>query len=233
MRLDSPTDLLVIQTKVELRPYQTRIVNKTANMFLGTYRNGAGEFEPPAQSVMIESPTGSGKSVMGLLVAKAMQLRAGAKVGWVAMRRNLLDQVKAENMRHEINVDLQTISMFDKNPPTDIDLLVCDEGHHDAAASMAHLHNRIQPTWILGLTATPFRTDSVKLCFNRTVKDAGIHSLIQDGYLSQFDHYTVPKWDVQQLAEFYALDADRWGKSIFFFRSLSDCFALQKRKDRS
>jgi hypothetical protein len=65
MPAENPIDLLVIQTKVEPRPYQTRIINKTANMFLGTYRNGAGEFEPPAQSVMIESPTGSGEICNG------------------------------------------------------------------------------------------------------------------------------------------------------------------------
>jgi superfamily II DNA or RNA helicase len=218
----------VIQTKVEPRPYQARIINKTANMFLGSYRNGAGEFEPAAQSVMIESPTGSGKSVMGLLVAKALQLRTGAKVGWVAMRRNLLQQVQVENKRHEINVDLQTISMFAKSPPADIDLLVCDEGHHDAAASMTHLHNVIQPKWILGLTATPFRTDSVKLCFNRVIRDAGIHQLIQDGYLSQFDHFTIPKWNVPQLADFYCAEPERWGKSIFFFHTLDECYALNR-----
>ena len=43
------------------------------------------------------------------------------------MRRNLLQQIKAENERHRFGVDLQTISMFDKHPPTDIDLLVVDE----------------------------------------------------------------------------------------------------------
>jgi superfamily II DNA or RNA helicase len=91
---------------------------------------------------------------------------------------------------------------------------------------MTHLHNVIQPKWILGLTATPFRTDSVRLCFNRIVQDAGIHRLIQDGYLSQYEHYTVPTWDVFQLADHYCADPDRWGKSIFFFHTLDECFAL-------
>lgn len=218
--------LIDFHTKIEPRPYQARIVKKTLDMFLGTYRNGTGETEPAARSVMIESPTGSGKSCMGLLVAKALQIRTGAKVGWVAMRRNLLQQVQTENQRHEINVDLQTISMFEKNPPGDIDLLVVDEGHHDAAASMSHLHNIIQPKWTLALTATPFRTDSVRLCFDKVVKDAGIHQLIQDGYLSSYDHYTIPKWDVRQLADFYSAEPERWGKSIFFFHTQEECREL-------
>jgi superfamily II DNA or RNA helicase len=93
---------------------------------------------------------------------------------------------------------------------------------------MAHLHNVIQPKWILGLTATPFRTDRVQLCFDKVVKDAGIHQLIQDGYLSAFDHYTIPKWDVRQLAGFYSAEPERWGKSIFFFHTLGECFALHE-----
>jgi len=228
MTTTNPIDLLVLHSRIEPRSYQNRIVTEALNMFLGAYRNGAGEVEPAARSVMIESPTGSGKTCMGLLIAKALQQHEGVRVGWVAMRRNLLEQVKVENERHRINVDLQTISMFEKNPPTDIDLLVSDESHHEGASSMAHLHNVIKPKWILGLTATPFRTDRVKLCFDKVVKDAGIHQLIQAGYLSRFDHYTVPKWDVEQLADFYCAEPDRWGKSIFFFRSVDECFSLDR-----
>jgi hypothetical protein len=114
-------------THMEPRPYQTRIVRKTLDMFAGTYRDGKGDLVPAVRSVMIESPTGSGKTYMALMIAKALQQQTGARIGWVAMRRNLLEQIKAENERHRFGVDLQTISMFDKSPPTDIDLLVVDE----------------------------------------------------------------------------------------------------------
>jgi superfamily II DNA or RNA helicase len=217
------------QSRVEPRPYQTRIVRKTLGMFLGEHHNGAGEVEPAARSVMIESPTGSGKTVIGLLVARALQELAGVRVGWVAMRRNLLSQAEAENRHKGIGVDpIRFLSMFEKDPPTDIDLLVLDEGHHDAASSMAHLHNVIRPRWILGLTATPFRTDRVQLCYDKTVKECGIHRLIQDGYLSQYDHYTVPKWDVGQLADLYCPEPQRWGRSVFFFHSVAECHALDR-----
>jgi len=224
----SALQALLQQTHAEPRPYQTRIIEKTARMFLGYYRNGAGETEPAARSVMIESPTGSGKTVMGLLIAKVLQQLTGAKVGWVAMRRNLLDQVQHENHRHDINVDLRTISMFEKNPPSGLDLLVIDEAQHDASNSCSHLHDVIQPKWILGLTATPFRTDHVKLCFDKVVNDAGIHQLIQDGYLSRFDHYTLPRWEAASLADTYCSDPERWGKSIFFFHMVEECVAFQR-----
>jgi superfamily II DNA or RNA helicase len=222
-------EAILARTRVEPRPYQARIVRKTLDMFLGSLRNGAGEVEPAARSVMIESPTGSGKTVVGLLVARALQELAGVRVGWVAMRRNLLSQAEAENRDKGIGVDpIRFISMFEKDPPTDIDFLVLDEGHHDAAGSMAHLHNVIRPRWILGLTATPFRTDRVQLCFDKTVKDCGIHRLIQDGYLSEYDHYTVPRWDAGQLADLYCSEPGRWGKSVFFFHSVAECHALDR-----
>jgi hypothetical protein len=86
------------QTRVEPRPYQARTVRKTLGMFLGKHRNGAGEVKPAARSVMIESPTGSGKTVIGLLVARALRELAGVRVGWVAMRRNLLQQAEVRSL---------------------------------------------------------------------------------------------------------------------------------------
>ena len=44
-----------------------------------------------------ESPTGSGKTIMGLAIARWMQQNLGYRVGWTAMRRNLLAQAVAEN----------------------------------------------------------------------------------------------------------------------------------------
>src|SRR3712207_9443819 len=93
-----------------------------------------------------------------------------------------------------------SISMFDKRPPQ-VDLLVIDEAQHDGALSMANLHSFIKPKKILGLSATPFRGDRFKLCFEKSIRDAGIHSLIQDGYLSPYHHYTIPQYTPASVAE--------------------------------
>ena len=47
--------------------------------------------------------------------------------------------------------------LFDKDPPTDLDMIVADEGHHGGAASMTHIYNVIQPRYILAMSATPPR----------------------------------------------------------------------------
>jgi superfamily II DNA or RNA helicase len=204
---------LISRTKVSPRPYQQRITSKAIDYF----RNQG------MRSLLIESPTGSGKTVMALLIARLMQDLEGIRVGWVAMRRNLLTQAAEENRAKEINGELKFISMFDKDPPTGLDMLVVDEAQHDAASSMAFLHQRIQPRYILGLSATPFRHDRVKLCFDKVIRDAGIHPLIQDGFLSQYHHYTIPEFLPRTVAEFYLGDRQRWGKSIMYFHTLEQC----------
>jgi superfamily II DNA or RNA helicase len=213
---------LISNIDAEPRPYQLRIAEKAIHMFEGRYVNRAGQRERAARSVLIESPTGSGKTIVGLMLARWIQQNWGYRVGWVAMRRNLLAQAAEENHRRDFNVDMRLISMFDKAPPK-VDLLVVDEAQHDAAMSMANLHGMIRPEKILGLSATPYRTDRVKLCFERVIRDADIHHLIQDGYLSQYHHYTVDNYTPESVAECYARDPDRWGKSLIFFHRLRKC----------
>lgn len=229
-------DTIIEDTLVEPRPYQRRIVKKTLDMFAGEYVNGADEREDAVDSVMIESPTGSGKTIMALVMAKVLQSKyPDLVVGWVAMRRNLLRQVQAENEAKQINLrNFHPTSMFEHQPPELLKarregkkiLLIIDEAQHDAASSCSHLHNIIQPDFVLGMTATPFRTDSMKLCFSKVIKDAGIHQLIQDGYLSKYHHYTIPDWRPKTVANFYANDQDRWGKSIFYFLTTDACMEL-------
>lgn len=208
--------------RLEPRAYQRRIVTKALQMFAGEFVNRRGQKDPLANSVMIESPTGSGKTVMGLLIARYLQQTAGLSIGWVAMRRNLLKQTAAENWSRGFKVDVELISMFDKDPPA-VDMLIVDEAQHDAAASMANLHCKLRPKKILGLTATPFRTDRIKLCFDQIIKDAGIHRLIQDGYLSPFRHYTIPEYTPETVSAFISREPQRWGKTLVFFHRSADC----------
>jgi superfamily II DNA or RNA helicase len=207
------TDALIARTAVEPRPYQARIVRRAVELFT------AGS----VRSLLIDSPTGSGKTVMALLIARALQEALGVRVGWVAMRRYLLAQAREENDRHRVGVEAEYVSMFDRDPPPGLDLLVVDEAQHDAAHSMAVLHQRVRPRFILGLSATPFRADRVKLCFDTVLKDAGIASLIQDGYLSPYRHYTLPRFDPPTLAAVYLAEPARWRQSLFYFRTLQEC----------
>src|SRR5438477_4841433 len=208
----------VTGSRLQTRPYQQRIVSRALDLFCNQ----------GMRSILIDSPTGSGKTVMGLLIARQMQEKLGIKVGWVAMRRYLLGQAEAENREKGIGVWSEYISMFDREPPTGLDLLIVDEAQHDAASSMAHLHQRVRPRFILGLSATPFRADRVKLCFDAVLKDAGIQTLIQDGYLSPYHHFTIPRHTPEEVVQFYLRDRPRWGKTLLYFHTLEQCAAADR-----
>lgn len=226
-------DSVIKKTGVEPRDYQRNIVQKTVDLFTGKHVSMSGHTYPAAKSVMIEAPTGSGKTVMAHLIAKSLEEIHGDDIafGWVAMRSNLLTQAAHENRDLGINVkDIHYVSMFDKRPDGLLQakrdgkkvVMIVDEAQHDASSSSANLHNLVEPEMILGLTATPFRTDRVKLCFDHVVKDAGIHRLIQDGYLSQYRHFTIPEWTPEAVADHYCAEPERWGKSVVFFFEWQD-----------
>lgn len=214
---------LAAGVRIEPRDYQERVVRRVIEMFSGPHVDRKVEL-PEARSVIVESPTGSGKTVMGLLVAKWAQETLGMRVVWSAMRRNLLAQAERENRERGFGVDLVTVSMFDRAPPRG-DLLVVDEAQHDATMSMASLHAAIGPRKVLGLSATPWRSDRLGLCFERSVRDAGIRQLVLEGYLSPFAHYTLDAYTPDSVAAAFLREPDRWGRTLVFLRTIAECRA--------
>jgi len=212
---------LIYDLAVEPRDYQLRIARSAIQLFEGGCAKQADE-QAAVNSVLIESPTGSGKTIMGLMIARWLQRNHGFRIGWCAMRRNLLAQAAEENRRRGFRLEMELISMFDKHPAA-VDLLVVDEAQHDAAESMVNLHATIQPAKTLGLSATPYRMDRCALCFERVLKDADIHHLIQSGHLSRYRHFTIPKYTPEAVADCYAREPERWGRSLIFFHRLEQC----------
>ena len=90
---------------------------------------------------------------------------------------------------------------------------------------MASLHAAVGPRKVLGLSATPWRSDRMGLCFERTVRDAGIRQLVLDGYLSPFAHYTIDVYTPASVAATFLRGADRWGRTLVFFRTIAECRA--------
>jgi superfamily II DNA or RNA helicase len=196
----------------ERRDYQVRLIDKSIDLYHRGFK-----------SILINSPTGSGKSYIGLDIAKRIQDEFNFGIGWVAMRNNLLKQVVRENVKLAVGADITPISMFNRNPPTHDDwgrpirMIVLDESQHDPAGSMSNIYNILRPQFILGMTATPFRTDRMRLSFDKIIRDIGIHQLIQLGYLSPYHQYTIPKWDVDEVVNCYLREPERWGKSVFYW----------------
>lgn len=179
-------------------------------------------------SVMLESPVGSGKTYVALELIHRFQESLGRKIsiGWVAPRHHLLDQMMVAN-RDLYRDNIRPISLFDRNPPN-VEFVVLDEAHHEATRSCVMLYERMKPTWILGLSATPLRTDRMKLSFQDTVRTCSIGRLIRDGFLSKFNSYLMPRYTPEDVAAMYLESPERWGKSIVFFRTISDCVRFRE-----
>ena len=228
------TEINNLFSAIEPRDYQRRIVRQITDMFAGKHRSKDGAITPSIRSIMVESPTGSGKTVIGMMAAKIIQEKSTVPLGicWVAMRRNLLGQASRENIEKGFNLrNIHFTSMFDKLARETVKLktsghqilLVLDEAHHDSTDSSANIFNVVKPTYVLGLSATPYRTDKMALCFEKVIKDAGIHQLISAGYLSRYDHYTIDSWEPKIVVERFAAEPERWGKSVMFFKNLNQC----------
>jgi superfamily II DNA or RNA helicase/diadenosine tetraphosphate (Ap4A) HIT family hydrolase/HKD family nuclease len=79
--------------------------------------------------------------------------------------------------------------------PTYFDYIVIDEFHHAAARTYRRLLDHFRPQFLLGLTATPERTDGgdlLALCGENLVYRCDLVDGIRRGLLSQFDYYGVP-----------------------------------------
>lgn len=198
---------------LEYRDYQQRIHDKAIDYL---------DADAPVKTktCMIEGPCGSGKTISGLRIAKHWALQ-GAKIGWIAHRRELLDQMVGANEGfNEFNIPIRPISLFDRHPDNHANLthIIIDEAHADATASAVMLHEAIRPEQILGLTATPYRTDNAKLMFAKVIKDAGIHQLIREGWLAPFEQWMIEgEWNAENVAAAYLREPDRWGKTVCYF----------------
>jgi superfamily II DNA or RNA helicase len=199
---------------IEIRDYQTRIVERTLKAIVDGHRH-----------ILIEAPCGAGKTVIGHILAKRLHELYGWKAGWTAMRTHLLHQAEESNANLLQFEHIKYFSTFTTEPPADIDVLIDDESQHSASETSANLFNTLKPKAVIGLSATPYRVDRMKLCFSTVIRDAGIRSLMDAGYLSKYHHFTFSgEWTPESVAAVYLREPDKWGKSVFFFLSLNDCY---------
>jgi superfamily II DNA or RNA helicase len=183
-----------------LRDYQIRTLEKAREAFVAGHK-----------SVLMVSPTGSGKTVMfNHMVSRSYE--KGKRVLILAHRSELVDQTaeslseygvphgvispRIRRTAHRVQAArVQTIinrlDTFDKP----FDFIVVDEAHHMVKGSMwAKVINWFPSARILGATATPERLDGKGLgdYFTSLVEGPTARELIAQGYLSKPIAYGPP-----------------------------------------
>ena len=202
----------------EKRKYQEEAIQACTDAFADRGLN----------SVMLESPVGSGKTYMALETIHRFQERLGRKlkINWVAPRHHLLRQMMEANA--DLHGDcIRPVSLFDRNPPQ-AEFVVLDEAHHEATQSCVMLYERMANHWTLGLSATPLRTDRMKLSFQDSVRTCSIARLIREGFLSPFNSYMLQHYTVEEVARQYLATPERWGKSLVYFRTIAECLEFRR-----
>jgi len=190
---------------ITLRPYQTEALDSIVN-YLGKGIN--------RQLVVL--PTGSGKTVIFSHIPQIISNSLPMLV--LAHRGELLTQAKDKILKSNHGLDVQTEKAEDtaeldgdvvvasvptlgradskrlfKFPKDYFKTVIVDEAHHSAAESYRRILDYFTPNLLLGVTATPQRSDSVRLTdvFDEIVYYKNIIDLIQDGYLCRLVGYRV------------------------------------------
>lgn len=84
---------------------------------------------------------------------------------------------------------------LDRFGPQDFDYIVVDEFHHASAPTYRRLIDHFRPRFLLGLTATPERTDGgdlLALCQENLIYRCDLSEGIRRGLLSPFHYFGVP-----------------------------------------
>lgn len=159
---------------------------------------------------LIVLPTGSGKT---RIAAEDTRKFTAKHVLYVAHTHEILDVAqsefeavfnRSEVTRHSIGstlsapnrVNVTTIQLLRRNlaniRPGIFDYLVVDEFHHAAAKSYRQLIGQAQPSFLLGLTATPFRGDRqdiLELCGRNILVNFELRTGIESGILSPYHYF--------------------------------------------
>lgn len=177
-----------------LRPYQAEIYNRAKTLL----REGR-------RTLLIQSPTGSGKTVLVAHMLKNAKDK-GYNAWFVVHRRELVKQsiltlgesaglpvgIVAAGFPGNRHEQLQVCSVQTLAKRRHLlaapNLIVWDECHHVAATSWGAIHHNYPNAVHIGLTATPERLDGTGLnaWFEDLVTGPSVASLIADGWLSPY-----------------------------------------------
>ena len=176
---------------VTLREYQQDLFDKTTNAFKKGYRR-----------VLVESPCGSGKTML-LTKMASMAQENGKTVWFILPRQEIMDQTIETFERCKVQLKTVHIGMIitmanrmSELPPPD--LIIYDECHISVSNTYNKISNAFPNAFIVGATASPIRTDNRPLgdLYEILIHGVTVRWLIDNKYLAPFDYYSVSLTDL-------------------------------------
>lgn len=200
------------QEEVELRDYQ--------EVLIGEARGALSKHK----RVLIQAPTGAGKTVLASFIMKNVAQRR-QRGFFICHRRELIDQTSATFTKfgvehsfiasgypHDATQLVQICSIdtlknrvkpghqFPHHTLMSPNLIIWDEAHHMAAGGWARVHERFSDIYHVGLSATPERLDGKGLrpWFDLMVQGPTVRQLIDTGQLAPYSVWSQPLVDVSR-----------------------------------
>ena len=180
--------------KYKLFPYQEDLVKQARQ----SIANGS-------KGVLIQSPPGSGKSVIIAEIAKSATDK-GNHVLFIVHRKELIEQIRRTFIRQDVDKNYTTImtvgkvaNRLDKLPyPT---IIITDETHHSRAKTYRKIYDHYSKAIRLGFTATPWRMSGKGFTdiYDEMLKGKSVQWLIDNEFLAPFEYHSATLADLEQL----------------------------------
>lgn len=234
--------LMLAPISVNPHPFQARLLEQIElSRRLGYHQN------------LLVAATGTGKTVMAALDYRSLRNQmSSARLLFLAHRREILEQ--SQNTFRQVLLDasfgeqwfggkrpqhfdhvfasIQSLSNADLDAldATHFDVVVIDEFHHAAATSYERILNHLKPKELLGLTATPERSDGLPVLDwfdGRIAAELRLWDAIEQQHLSPFQYFGIHDgldlskvpwkrgtgYDVDGLTNLYTA-TDIWAKGV-------------------
>lgn len=193
---------------MQLRPYQKKAIDNVRR-----------EYSAGNKSILVVSPTGSGKGVMLSEIIKSANDK-GKRVMFLVHRREILFQVSEYMDKYDIKhgvilsgedyvggrlVELATVQTIRNRMKRQFfkmaDIIIVDEAHHATAESYLSIIREFSDNMIIGFTATPCRKTGLGLgaMFHTLVNVATIAELTRDGYLVPIKYFAPSEPDLSKV----------------------------------
>jgi DNA repair protein RadD len=186
---------------INLRPYQQQLITDIRL-----------QYQLGHKSVLAVLPTGGGKTVCFSYIAQQASIK-GNRVCVLVHRAELLDQAsrsmpvphgrisagKSMDLSHTVQVaSVQTLARRLHLLPRDFfQLLIIDEAHHTSAGTWAKVIQHFHAAKLLGVTATPIRSDGRGLGehYQAMVQGPTAQQLTEQGFLAAAKVLAPPGFD--------------------------------------
>ena len=180
-------------TSFKLYDYQENLVDQARHILL------------KKSGVLIQSPPGSGKSVMIAEVVKNA-VNKGSHILFIVHRKELSHQIKNTLTKH--GVDLSHVNILSEKRAKNImhkltppKIIVTDETHHSRAKTYKDIYDYFPNALRVGFTATPWRANSKGFTdiYDEMVKGPSVEWLIKNNKLADYEYKSVVLADESKL----------------------------------